>query len=109
MKRAPPGMLVEAKYLMLRELNDSLEHAQELADLVADLPIMVTLQIYNRIAEFDFEPSRPEQVRAFAAALRARGLKVGILNSNIGEPVDGGCGQLRARVVDKKSRLPVVN
>ena len=109
LRRAPPGMLVEAKYLMLRELNDSLDHARELADLVADLPIMVTLQIYNRIAEFDFEPSRTEQVRAFAAELRARGLKVGILNSNIGEPVDGGCGQLRARVVDKKSRLPVVN
>jgi 23S rRNA (adenine2503-C2)-methyltransferase len=102
-------MLVEAKYLMLRDVNDTLAHAEELAKLVSDLPLMVTLQIYNRIQEFDFSPSRPEQVRAFATTLRNRGLSVGILNSNIGEPVDGGCGQLRAHVVDKKSRLPVVN
>jgi 23S rRNA (adenine2503-C2)-methyltransferase len=107
LSRAPEGMLVEAKYLMLRDLNDSIDHADQLASLIGELPLMVTLQIYNRISEFNFEPSRPEQVRSFAAHLRARGLKVGILNSNIGEPVDGGCGQLRARVV-KKSRLPVL-
>ncbi len=107
--RAPAGMLVEAKYLMLRELNDSLEYADQLAALVAGLPIMVTLQIYNRIPEFTFEASRPEQIRAFAARLRERGVRVGILNSNIGEPVDGGCGQLRARVVAKPSRLPILS
>lgn len=98
LKRAPASMLVEAKYLMLGGVNDSLEHASRLADLLRDMPLMVTLQIYNRIEERDYVPSRPEQVRAFASVLRERGLRVGMMNSNIGEPVRGGCGQLRARL-----------
>lgn len=98
LRRAPKSMLIEAKYLMLGGVNDSLEQAERLADLLVELPLMVTLQIYNRITERDYVPSPPEQVRAFASTLRARGLTVGILNSNIGEPVQGGCGQLRARL-----------
>lgn len=103
-------MLIEAKYLMLRDLNDTLEHAAELASLVAGLPLMVTLQLYNRIEERSYRPSEPGQVLRFADALRSRGIRVGMLNSNIGEPVSGGCGQLRARVINpgRRSRLPVV-
>ena len=110
LKTAPKDMLIEAKYLMLRELNDTLEHAAELASLVAGLPLMVTLQLYNRIEERSYRPSEPAQVLRFAEALRARGIRVGMLTSNIGEPVSGGCGQLRARVINpgRRSRLPVV-
>jgi 23S rRNA (adenine2503-C2)-methyltransferase len=112
LEEAPAGMLIEAKYLMLRGLNDSLEQAHRLADFAFDLPVMVTLQTYNRIEERDFERAEPEQVLRFADALRARGVRVGMLNSNIGEPVRGGCGQLRARVSERGARprrLPIAD
>jgi adenine C2-methylase RlmN of 23S rRNA A2503 and tRNA A37 len=99
LRRAPKDMLIEAKYLMLKGKNDSLDQARALADFVRDLPVMVTLQMYNRIEEREYEASPKETVLAFAAELRARGVEVGMLNSNIGEPVEGGCGQLRAHVV----------
>lgn len=109
LKTAPPDMLIEAKYLMLNELNDTVEHADRLAALVEDLPVIVTLQMYNTIEERPYRPSKPEAVAAFADRLRARGITVAMLNSNIGEPVQGGCGQLRARVeTPKHKRLPVL-
>ncbi len=95
LRRAPRWMFIEAKYLLLENVNDSIDHADELADLLGDLKIVVTLQSYNRIAERDFAKSSPQRVRAFAATLRRRGFTVGFLNSNIGEPVEGGCGQMR--------------
>jgi 23S rRNA (adenine2503-C2)-methyltransferase len=108
LRTAPRDMLIECKYLMLRGVNDALEQAERLADWVDDLPVLVTLQMYNRIEERDYRPSEPERVRDFAARLRARGLRVSMLNSNIGEPVSGGCGQLRARVAGGHARLPIV-
>lgn len=105
---APQPMLIEAKYLMLDGLNDTDGHADRLADRMRGLPVLVTLQMYNRIEERSYRPSRPDVVRRFAARLRSRGVRVAMLNSNIGEPVQGGCGQLRAKVVNPKSRLPVL-
>ncbi len=105
LRRAPKDMLIEAKYLMLRGVNDSLEQAEALADMIGELPVLVTLQIYNRIDEFEFDATPPEQVIRFADVLRRRGMNVSMLNSNIGGPVAGGCGQLRARV---NSRLPIL-
>jgi 23S rRNA (adenine2503-C2)-methyltransferase len=97
--RAPARMKIEAKYLMLRDLNDSQAHADRLAERLAGLRLTIGIQIYNHIAERSYLPSPPERVREFVARLRSHGLSVGVLNSNIGEPVRGGCGQLRAQIV----------
>jgi 23S rRNA (adenine2503-C2)-methyltransferase len=95
LRGAPRWMFIETKYLLLEEINDSEDHANELADLLERLNVVVTLQSYNRIPERDFVKSSPQRVQAFASVLRRRGLTVGFLNSNIGEPVGGGCGQMR--------------
>jgi 23S rRNA (adenine2503-C2)-methyltransferase len=107
LKTAPPGLFIEAKYLMLAGVNDSLEHARQLADLTKELPVHITLQLYNQIRERELRPSDPARVLEFQAELRAKGARVGILNSNIGGPVQGGCGQLRAKITSK--RLPVLH
>jgi len=103
--KAPPWMFVELKYLMLRGVNDSLQNADELAALLRGLPAVLTLQIYNRISELPYEQSAPDTIRAFAARLRALGIQVGMFNSNIGEGIGSGCGQLRARDLVRRSRL----
>jgi 23S rRNA (adenine2503-C2)-methyltransferase len=108
--QAPPTVkFIEAKYLMLKDINDELRHAKELAKIFAGLPVFVCLQIYNQIDERDYEPSEPERVREFARTLREHGITVDILNSNIGKSIDGGCGQLRARVTKRRGSLKVVN
>lgn len=96
-KEAPPWMFVELKYLMLRGVNDSLDHADALGALVRGTPAVLTLQMYNRIDELPFDWSGADAIRAFAARLRAHGVRVGMFNSNIGEGIGAGCGQLRLR------------
>jgi 23S rRNA (adenine2503-C2)-methyltransferase len=109
LEKKPEGMLVEAKYLMLNGINDSIDHARALAEYVRRLPVMVTLQMYNRIPELDYAASSTEAVLAFASELRRHAITVGMMNSQLGDPVAGGCGQLRARIGnDRKKRLAVI-
>jgi 23S rRNA (adenine2503-C2)-methyltransferase len=103
LRGAPGWMFIETKYLLLQDVNDSEDHANELADLLGRLNVVVTLQSYNRIAERDFAQSPAQRVQAFADVLRRRGFRVGFLNSNIGEPVEGGCGQMRMNATLGKS------
>lgn len=103
--QAPPWMFVELKYLMLQGVNDSLEHAAELGALLRGLPAVLTLQMYNRIEELPYDRSSADVIRAFAARLRTDGVRVGMFNSNIGEEIGAGCGQLRLRDVVRRSRL----
>lgn len=99
LRQAPEWMFIEVKYLLLADMNDAPEHAHELADLLAGLEVVVTLQTYNRIPERSFAQAPDDRVRRFARVLRRRGFRVGFLNSNIGEPVAGGCGQMRVQAV----------
>jgi 23S rRNA (adenine2503-C2)-methyltransferase len=101
---APPWMFVELKYLMLRGVNDSIQHADELGALLDGLPILLTLQIYNRIEELTYERSAVETIRVFADRLRGHGIRVGMFNSNIGEGIGAGCGQLRLRDLVRRGR-----
>jgi 23S rRNA (adenine2503-C2)-methyltransferase len=103
-REAPPWMFVEMKYLMLRGINDSIQHADELGALLRGLRVVLTLQIYNRIEELPYERSAAETVRAFAARLRENGVAVGMFNSNIGENIGAGCGQLRLRDLVRRNR-----
>ncbi len=105
LRNAPAWMFIELKYLMLEGVNDSLEHADQLAVLVRDLPAVLTLQIYNRIDELPYRGSADDTIRAFAARLRAQGVRVGMFDSNIGESIGSGCGQLRARDLVRRPRV----
>jgi adenine C2-methylase RlmN of 23S rRNA A2503 and tRNA A37 len=102
--QAPPWMFVELKYLMLRGVNDSLEHADELGALLRGLPAVLTLQMYNRIEELPYDRSPADTIRAFATRLRSHGVHVGMFNSNIGEGIGAGCGQLRLRDLVRRNR-----
>ena len=97
-------MFVELKYLMLRGVNDSLDQADALGRLVQGLPAVLTLQMYNRIDELPYDRSDAERIRAFAARVRQHGVRVGMFNSNIGEGIGAGCGQLRLRDLVRKRR-----
>ncbi|MBI4819035.1 MAG: radical SAM protein [Deltaproteobacteria bacterium] len=104
LSRAPASIrFIELKYLLLDGVNDSPDHATELAEFARGLEATVCLQIYNRIEGLGYEGSPAERVRAFASQLRGAGARVDILNSNLGGTVDGGCGQLRARILPRNS------
>jgi len=77
-------------------VNDSLRHAEDLADLLRRLLCHVNLIPFNPVPGTDWKRSPADRVRGFSKALERRGIPVTIRVSR-GVEIRAGCGQLRGR------------
>ncbi|MFQ5608897.1 MAG: 23S rRNA (adenine(2503)-C(2))-methyltransferase RlmN [Woeseiaceae bacterium] len=91
---------VTFEYVMLRDTNDSLAEADELADLLDGMPAKVNLIPFNPFDRNPFRRSRRETIRAFQDRLRDRGL-VATTRKTRGDDIDAACGQLAGKVQDR--------
>ncbi|MFM8470029.1 MAG: 23S rRNA (adenine(2503)-C(2))-methyltransferase RlmN [Limisphaerales bacterium] len=98
--QARRGRPVTIQYCLLAGVNDSVEHARLLADLLAARRMHINLLRYNptglSLRGVAYEPSSDEVAEAFAAVLRARNLAAHFRRSR-GPDIDAACGQLRRR------------
>jgi len=93
------------EYVMLREVNDSLAHANQLATLLKDKPAKINLIPFNPFPGSEFKRSSAETIRAFQDRLRSRGL-VATTRKTRGDDINAACGQLAGKVSDRiKNRL----
>lgn len=94
------GRPVTIQYCLLAGVNDSPEHARELAALLAPRRMHINLLRYNptglSLRGIAYEPSSDATAEAFAAVLRARKLVAHFRRSR-GPDIDAACGQLRRR------------
>jgi len=81
------------EYIMLRDLNDSLEDARELVEFVRHVPSKVNLIEYNPVEGTGFQMTTPQRLDSFIAYLEKNGVIVNVRRSR-GKDVDGACGQL---------------
>ena len=88
------GRRVSFEYILLGELNDRPEHAEELADRVGGFQSHVNLIAYNPIEEEEFQRPSRERIDGFRRVLERRGVAVS-LRSSRGLDQDAACGQLR--------------
>ena len=88
------GRRVSFEYILLGELNDRPEHAEELADRVGGFQSHVNLIAYNPIEEEEFQRPSRERIEGFRRVLERRGVAVS-LRSSRGLDQDAACGQLR--------------
>ena len=90
------GRRISFEYILLGDLNDHLEHAQELADLVRGFQSHINLIAYNPIDDVQFQFKRPtsQRIKLFQAALEDRGVAVSFRASR-GLDKSAACGQLR--------------
>lgn len=100
--QAGRGRPVTIQYCLLAGVNDSLEHAHRLADVLALRRMHINLLRYNptglSLRGVTYAPSSDETSIAFATALRARKLVAHFRRSR-GPEIDAACGQLRRRIV----------
>jgi 23S rRNA (adenine2503-C2)-methyltransferase len=94
---------VTFEYIMLRNFNDSLTDAKELAAFCQHVPSKVNLIEYNPIDEADFQRSDEKVTEAFMEELRRQGVTVNLRRSR-GKDIDAACGQL-ANKNETKRRL----
>ena len=93
------GRRISFEYALLRDVNDSPEHAKELASRLKGLLCHVNLIPANPVPELGFHRSKPERVRVFQELLEKSGLAVTVRRS-LGGDIDAACGQLRHQMLD---------
>ena len=88
------------EYVMLRGVNDSLAHADELAGILGGKPAKVNLIPFNPFPGTVFQRSSAETIRHFQNRLRERGM-VATTRRTRGDDIDAACGQLAGKVSDR--------
>jgi 23S rRNA (adenine2503-C2)-methyltransferase len=92
------------EYTLLKDFNDSLEHAGALARLVQQLRCRVNLIPFNPFPEARFERSPDIRVKAFKEELLERGVRATVRRSR-GQDIEAACGLLSTRsAVRQKAR-----
>jgi 23S rRNA (adenine2503-C2)-methyltransferase len=91
---------VTYEYLLLSGINDSLEHADELAKLIKGTMGYVNLIPYNETKLCDYKRSSGNRVHAFLDRLTKLGV-TSTIRKEFGSDVDAACGQLKAKVDGK--------
>jgi 23S rRNA (adenine2503-C2)-methyltransferase len=97
-KRA--NRFITFEYVMLRDVNDSIQDADELAGLLRNRPAKVNLIPFNPFPGNDFERSRSKTIEAFQSRLRGHGI-VSTTRRTRGDDIDAACGQLAGKVRDR--------
>jgi 23S rRNA (adenine2503-C2)-methyltransferase len=93
---ASHGRMVTLEFILIADVNDSLEQAGKLRDIARDLHAHVNLIPYNTVAGLPWQrPSLTRQER-FADVLRAARVSV-TLRREKGHDIDAACGQLRLK------------
>jgi 23S rRNA (adenine2503-C2)-methyltransferase len=100
-KRA--NRFITFEYVMLRGVNDTLMHADQLAQLLQGKPAKINLIPFNPFPGTRFKRSSAETIRAFQDRLRQRGL-VATTRKTRGDDIDAACGQLAGKVSDRVRR-----
>ncbi|HEU6187887.1 TPA: 50S rRNA methyltransferase [Streptococcus pneumoniae] len=104
---------VTFEYIMLNEVNDGVEQALELAELLKNIKKLsyVNLIPYNPVSEHDqYSRSPKERVLAFYDTLKKKGGNC-VVRKEYGTDIDAACGQLRFNTMkrDRQKAVAAVN
>ncbi len=88
------GRRVTYEYVLLGGINDSTQHARQLASLLADRNAHVNLIPMNSVSELPFRTPALPQTRRFVELLTEAGVKATVRKRK-GADIDAACGQLR--------------
>jgi len=94
---------ITMEYVMLDGVNDSDQHARELAFTLKNIPSKVNLIPFNPFPETRYKRSSNKRIEKFRDILTAAGLIV-MTRKTRGEDIDAACGQLAGKVNDRSRR-----
>ncbi len=92
---------VTFEYIMLNNINDSIDNAIELANLVKGINCYINLIPYNETSHIEFKKSNKEKIMIFYDTLKKNGVNVTI-RKEFGSKVMAACGQLRSNYEEEK-------
>ena len=90
------GRRVTVEYVLMKDVNDSIENAKELAYAIAKLKCNVNLIVYNQNEKSPYKKPNKDNVLKFKYILEASGKKVTVRLER-GADIDAACGQLASK------------
>ncbi len=91
------------EYVMLKGVNDSLDHARQLVKLLRGIPSKLNLIPFNPYPHALYECSDPATIDRFRDHVVSKGI-VTVTRKTRGDDIDAACGQLVGRVKDRSRR-----
>ena len=91
------------EYILIEDVNDSLELAEELCELLTQLPCKINLIPFNTFEGSDYLKPSGNRVKRFQKYLQEKGY-VTTIRSTRGDDIMAACGQLVGQVNDKTRR-----
>ncbi len=91
------------EYILLDDVNDHIEEAKQLADLLKDIRHLayVNLIPYNPVSEhIQYKRSSKESILSFYDTLKKNGINC-VVRQEHGTDIDAACGQLRSKQLKK--------
>ena len=94
------GRRVTYEYILLGGVNDTEEHARQLAKILSGQLANVNLIPVNPVDERNFQRPTNKSVKKFFHFLNTHGINATI-RREMGAGIDAACGQLRSKIIDK--------
>ncbi|MCP4188570.1 MAG: 23S rRNA (adenine(2503)-C(2))-methyltransferase RlmN [Gammaproteobacteria bacterium] len=91
------------EYVMLKGVNDSLEHARELNKLIQGIPCKLNLIPFNPYPQAKYKCSDEKSIDRFRKYLADRGI-ITVTRRARGDDIDAACGQLAGQFKDRSRR-----
>ena len=90
------GKKVTYEYILIKDVNDSVEHAKELAKLIKNQICLVNLINFNKSDNIPFEATTKRRVEDFQTILNSRDIN-NTLRYSHGNDILAACGQLASK------------
>lgn len=91
------------EYTLIAGVNDSVQQAQELSQLLRDFPCKINLIPFNPFSQSDYSRPSKNAVRRFWQVLTDAGF-VTTVRTTRGDDISAACGQLVGEVADRTRR-----
>jgi len=91
------------EYVMLKDINDSLDHARELLKLISGIPCKLNLIPFNPYPQAIYQCSDDSSIDRFRQYLADRGI-ITVTRRARGDDIDAACGQLAGQFRDRSRR-----
>ena len=91
------------EYVMLQGVNDDLQHAHQLVELMKTVPGKVNLIPFNSFDGIDYTRSSNSRINRFRDILHNNGVIVTVRRTR-GDDIEAACGQLAGEVMDRTRR-----